>query len=189
MPSNLFYSTQSDLASQGLVSALGNTFTKKIRVENGVYLGNNRILVGRQEYRFQNTGGQTIEAGATIAVQNIGRKAAAIYAPTDLPTGLSVSGSSSASTTASTLSVHTHEGNDSGGSTLTVVTSSWNFLLENVAANVQAALDRLDSRGMMAKQSIDSGDSLTVPINYSMVVVGPYSVVGTLSMQGVMQVI
>lgn len=189
MPSKLFYSTQSNLASRELASTLGSTFKKNVRVENGVYLGRNRILVGGQEYQFQNTGGQTIETGASIAVQNIGRKAAAIYAPTDLPTGLAVSGSSDSTTTTATLSVHTHADTESGGNTLTVVTSGWNFLLENVTASVQTALSRLDSRGMMAKRSIDSGDTLTVPSNYSMVVIGPYSVVGTLTMQGIMRIL
>ena len=110
MPSNLFYSTQSGLTTRELAATLGSTFKKNIRIENGVYLGNNRIIVGRQEYQFQNTSGQTIEAGTTVAVQNIGRKAAAIYAPTDLPTGLSASGSSSAtgSVTAYVLADHVH---------------------------------------------------------------------------------
>lgn len=189
MPSNLFYATQSNLATQGLAATLGSTFKRNVRVENSVYLGNNRVLVGRQEYQFQNTSGQVVEAGASIAVQNIGRKAAAIYAPTDLPTGLAVSGGSSTSTATTELTVHTHAGTDSGGSTLTVVASGWNFLLENVSANLQAALSRLDTYGMMAKRSIDSGDTLTIPTNHSMVVVGPYSIVGTLNLTGVLQVL
>lgn len=92
MPSKLFYATQSNLATQGLASALGSAFKKNVRVENGVYLGRNRILVGGQEYQFHNGDGQNINVGATIAVQNIGRKAAAIYASADSPTGFVVGG-------------------------------------------------------------------------------------------------
>ncbi|MBT9173433.1 MAG: hypothetical protein DDT21_01834 [Syntrophomonadaceae bacterium] len=184
MPSNLFYSTQSNLATQGLAATLSSTFRRNVRVENGVYLGNNRILVGRQEYQFSNTGGQTIKAGASIAVQNIGRKAAAIYAPTDLPAGLAVSGGSSATTTTSNLTVHTHAGTDSGGSTLTAVTTNWKFLLLSVTATLQAALDRLDSYGMFVKTTVQSGATLTIPNGYQMIVYGPYTIAGNLVVIG-----
>src|SRR3990167_813598 len=100
MPSNLFYSTQTKLATQGLAATLSVTFKKNVRTENGVYLGHNRILVGRQQYRFQNSSGIAISTGAEIAVQNIGRKAAAIYAPTDLPLGLAGGGSTRNNTSA-----------------------------------------------------------------------------------------
>lgn len=185
MPSNLFYSTQSGLTTRELAATLGSTFKKNIRIENGVYLGNNRIIVGRQEYQFQNTSGQTIEAGTTVAVQNIGRKAAAIYAPTDLPTGLSVSGSSSTSTTTTTaLTVHTHAGTDSGGDTITVSTSAWKFLLLSATATLQASLDRLDTYGMFVKTTVQSGVTLTIPSGYQQVVFGPYTVDGDIAIVG-----
>ena len=184
MPSNLFYSTQSSLATKELAATLGSTFKRGVRTENGVYVGNNRIIVGRQEYQFQNTSGQTIEAGATIAVQNVGRKAAAIYAPTDLPTGLAVSGSSSTSTTTSTLTVHTHDGIDTGGDTITVSTATWKFLLLSATATLQAALNRLDTYGMFVKTTVQSGVTLTIPSGYQQLVSGPYVVVGDIVLAG-----
>ena len=184
MPSNLFYSTQSGLATKELAATLGSTFKKNVRVENGVYLGNNRVLVGRQEYQFQNTSGQSIDTGTSIAVQNIGRKAAAIYAPTDLPTGLAVSGSSSTSTTTTALTVHTHAGTDTGGDTIAVSTAAWRFLLLSTTATLQAALNRLDSYGMFVKTTVQSGATLTIPNGYQQIVYGPYTIAGDIVIAG-----
>ena len=189
MPSKLFYSTRTKLATKELASTLGSTFKAKARVQTGTYLGRNRILVDGQEYQFTANGNTSVSTGDTIQVENIGRKAAAIYSPTDLPKGVGGGSGGGSSAAASALITHTHDGDDTGGNTITVDPSVWNFILENVSANLQATLNRIDSRGMMEKQSVDSGDTLTVPTNYSMVVVGPYSVVGTLNMIGVMQVL
>lgn len=119
MPSDLFYSTKNDLAGKELTAALTTAFVAKKRVQNGTYLGRSRVLVGGQEYQFQNTGGQTIEAGASIAVQNIGRRAAAIYAPTDLPTGLTGGGGGTTVTTTTVLTDHTHNTAYAQGGALT----------------------------------------------------------------------
>lgn len=124
MPSSLFYSTKNDLAGKELTAALASAFVAKKRVENGVYLGRNRVLVGGQEYQLQNTSGQTLDTGASLAVQNIGRKAAAIYAPTDLPTGITGggggSGSSLAVTTSTTTADHIHDGAVNSGGALAI---------------------------------------------------------------------
>jgi len=186
MPGRLFQSVKGDFANREIVSALQSAFKKNPRVVNGTYLGRNRIFVNGQEYNFQNTSGQTIATGATVAVQNIGRKAAATYAPTDLPTGLAVSGGGGgdSSSGTSTLVEHTHADNSSGGSTLTAVTSFWNFLLLNTASTMQAGLNRLDTYGMFVKTTVQSGATLTIPSGYQQIVSGTYTVDGDIVIDG-----
>lgn len=92
MPGRLFQAVKSGIANQELTTALDSTFRRKPRVVNGTYLGRNRILVGGQEYSLQNTSSTPLAKGDIVAVHNIGRKAAAIYAPADLPAGYSSTG-------------------------------------------------------------------------------------------------
>ena len=189
MPSSLFFSTKTKLATKGLATALGSAFQTNKRTETGTYLGRNRILVGGQEYQFQNNGGTTFAEGDSLIVQNIGRLAAAVYAPSDLPGGIgapnSGSTSSSASSSTTALADHTHSGAaSSGGAALTAVTSSWNFLFLSATATVQAALDRLDSYGMFVKTTVQSGATLTIPAGYQQRLAGPYTVAGDIILAG-----
>jgi len=100
MASSLFYSVRSDLASQNFAQSLGKAFRRNVRTETGIYIGRNRITVSGQQYQFRNTSGLDVAVGSSIEVTNVGRKAAAIYAPTDTPFGFFVG--------AALLTAHSH---------------------------------------------------------------------------------
>lgn len=86
---------------------------------------------------------------------------------------------------ATELADHTHNGAaQSGGSTLTAVTTAWKFLLLSATATMQAALDRLDNYGMFVKTTVQSGATLTIPSGYQMIVHGQYTIVGDLVIAG-----
>jgi len=90
-----------------------------------------------------------------------------------------------ATSTATTTADHTHSGSaNSGGATLTAVTSTWKFLLLSATATLQAALDRLDTYGMFVKTTVQSGATLTIPDGYQQVVHGPYTVTGDVVVTG-----
>lgn len=90
-----------------------------------------------------------------------------------------------ATSDATTTADHTHDGTaQSGGVTLTAVTTAWSFLLLSATATMQAALNRLDSYGMFVKTTVQSGVTLTIPSGYQQIVRGPYTVTGDIVVTG-----
>lgn len=92
--------------------------------------------------------------------------------------------SAGATSSAVTLADHAHDAAQSGGTTLTAVSSAWKFLLLSATATMQAALDRLDTYGMFVKTTVQSGATLTIPAGYQQIVYGPYSIVGDVVVTG-----
>ena len=118
MPSSLVQSTKQNMSGRNLAKTLDSVFKRSQRVQTGIYLGHSRVAVGGQEYQLVNTSDSTLSTGDTIQVQNIGRKASAIYAPTDLPYGLVGGGGGGGGGSSATLD-HTHSTTlGDGGSTL-----------------------------------------------------------------------
>lgn len=108
-----------------------------------------------------------------------------IDTPENATVGRASQYSAGATSDATTTAAHTHDGTaQSGGSTLTAATTAWKFLLFSATATLQAALDRLDSYGMFVKTTVQSGATLTIPAGYQMIVRGPYTVIGDISLVG-----
>ena len=108
-----------------------------------------------------------------------------IDTPETATVGRASSYPSGATSGTASLTDHTHNGAaGSGGATLTVVSSSWNFLGLSATATLQAALDRLDSYGMFVKTTVQSGATLTIPNGYQQIVYGPYTVTGDIILAG-----
>jgi len=178
----LFWDTKSRQSTASLGGQLVNAFARKPEKITGVYLGRNRIQVQGQQYTFRNETGIAVNTGDSIPVTNVGRKAAAVYAPVSGYGTIAGSGGSSTSTTTA-LADHVHDGTaNSGGALFTA--ASMAFVLDGVTATVRAALLRLDTRSMMEKSSVDTGDALTVPAGWQILIDGPYTVDGTITIDG-----
>lgn len=67
---------------------------------------------------------------------------------------------------------------------------SWRKLLysDSPAMTGTGTAVELKGNGMFQKQSVATGETLTVPVGYSMVVAGDFSVVGDLVVNGDMRV-
>jgi len=108
-----------------------------------------------------------------------------IDTPETVTAGRASQYSAGATSDATPLADHTHDGTaQSGGSTVTVVTTAWKFLLLSATATLQAALDRLDTYGMFVKTTVQSGATLTIPSGYQQIVGGPYTVTGDIALAG-----
>jgi len=82
MPTALFYSVKADAMLDEWVTTMRGNFQTAPVEKTGVYAGSNTVYVSGQTYHFRNTEGVTLFVGKELAVRNIGRPAAAVYAPT-----------------------------------------------------------------------------------------------------------
>jgi len=116
MPSKLFYNVRNSEAGKGLATTLIKAFERKPEPRTGTYLGRNQIQVQGQKYIFRNESGITINVGDSLPVKNVGRKAAAEYAPTSGYGTVLTSGGGGGGSSAATLADHDHlAGLGSGG--------------------------------------------------------------------------
>lgn len=111
--SKLFYGVLNNESSRGLVRALRGSFEEKQRKVSGTLLTATTIQVEGQVYPFTGAGA----AGETLAVVNVGRKAAATYIPADGEGGIVVTGGGGTSTTVA-MTAHQHTGAVGDGGTL-----------------------------------------------------------------------
>jgi len=94
------------MAGRQLAKTLKNVFSETEKPRTGIYLGDNRIQIGTQNYIFRNESGISVTVGESLAVKNVGRKAAAEYAPAS---GAGVFSSASSGGSASTTTLdHAH---------------------------------------------------------------------------------
>lgn len=82
-PSQLFYAVKRDAMLGDLARTMRGTFRAAPVERTGIYAGNNEIIVSGRRYRFRNTAGLTVYVGKAMPVINVGRLAAAVYAPAE----------------------------------------------------------------------------------------------------------
>lgn len=109
MASRLYYDALNQQATEGLGDSLLKAFEGKKRKYTGIYLGRNQIQVNGQRYRFRNETGLDVAEGEALAVVNVGRLAAAEYAPAS-GAGSVATGGGSSGAVASALQDHGHTG-------------------------------------------------------------------------------
>jgi len=111
--SKLFYGVLNNESSRGLVRALRGSFEEKQRKVSGTLLTATTIQVEGQVYPFTGAGA----AGEALAVVNVGRLAAAEYAPASGAGSVATGGGSSGGSSTS-LADHNHSGAAGSGGAL-----------------------------------------------------------------------
>jgi len=117
MASRLYYEALNQQSTEGLGDSLLRAFEGKKRKHMGVYLGRNQIQVNGQRYRFRNESGLDVAEGEALAVVNVGRLAAAEYAPASGAGSVATGGGSSGGSSTS-LADHNHSGAAGSGGAL-----------------------------------------------------------------------
>jgi len=80
MASSLFHEVRSRILADNLRTALGKMYAPKIKERMGTVLGSNTILVKTQRYPLTSSP-VDLALGSNLLVHNVGRAAAAVYAP------------------------------------------------------------------------------------------------------------
>lgn len=80
MSAPLFYEVRSSRLAMALRATLNDNYAGRVVERTGIIMGPAEIMVSSQRYDL-NSAGSTLVVGGAMLVQNIGRPAAAVYAP------------------------------------------------------------------------------------------------------------
>lgn len=80
MSSTLFFEARNARLAVALRATLDDTYAGRVDERTGIVLSSSEVMVSNQRYEFSG-GGINYNTGGSVLVQNIGRSAAAVYAP------------------------------------------------------------------------------------------------------------